>query len=84
MESEYVDGNNHLYNKASKIIRFKIPIPDGYYGNPVFEVKNKEYGNNKHIEFCYMAVVAAGNNVPCAIPDISTTTSWLASKVHNE
>ena len=78
-----MDGHNQLYKTASKLIRFKISIPDGYHGNPVFEVTNAKYGDNKHIEFCYMAVVATGNNVPCVIPDVSTSTSWLAYKSLN-
>ena len=78
-----MDGNNQLYKTASKLLRFKITIPPGYFGNPVFEVKNSAYGTNTHVEFCYMAVVASGNNVPCVIPDVSTTTSWLAYKTFN-
>ena len=41
----------------------------------VVKVTNKEFGNNKHIEFCYATVVKSGNNVPCVDPEL-VTTGW--------
>ena len=84
LEWEYVDGTSDLYKTASKIIRFKITIPDGYIDSPSFEVINTEYDNNKHIEFCYMTVVGAGNNVPCVSPNKPySSTLWQSYKEHN-
>ena len=78
------NGDNKLYKGASKLVRFKILIPQGYHGSPNFEVKNTLYGSDKHVDFCYMAVVASGNNVPCVVPELSTTTSWLTNKLYKE
>ena len=73
-----------MYETATKLIRFKITIPEGYYGSPTFEVVHNKYDENKHIEFCYMTVVDSGYNVPCVHPEQpSTVTSWKDQKDHN-
>ena len=43
------------------------------------QIKNKDFGSDKHVEFCYATVVKAGNNIPCVDPELATT-SWGLQK----
>lgn len=60
--------NDKIYKGASKLMQFKLQIPKDFNSNFVFSLENKNFDDDKHVFFCTMAIVAAGNNLPCIIP----------------
>ena len=45
----------------------------------IVKLTNKNFADDKHIEFCYATVVKSGNNLPCVDQD-QVTTQWLTQK----
>ena len=83
LEWEYVGDSpfdtSDLFTKASKLIRIKLTIPNGFQNVMVVKITNKDFASDKHIEFCYATVVKSGNNLPCVDPD-QVSTYWFGPK----
>ena len=74
-------GENDKINKElPKLLQFKYRVPDGYHNSFVFNIENVNFDSEKqHIDFCNIAIVQAGNNLPCVHAWEDTVTRSLTN-----
>ena len=70
-----VGGDDEVHKKIPKLVNFKLDIPAGYHNSFTFTVENTNFDDPAiQVDFCNLAIVTAGNNLPCihAYDDSST------------
>jgi len=74
-------GEDDKINKElPKLLQFKYRVPDGYHNSFVFNIENVNFDSEKqHIDFCNIAIVQAGNNLPCVHAWEDTVTRSLTN-----
>ena len=61
-----IGGDAEVHKQLPKLLSFKFNVPPGFHNSFKFTIINKDFDNNdKQIDFCTVAIVSAGNNLPC-------------------
>ena len=68
-----------------KLLQFKFRVPEGYHNSFVFNLENKDFDDpDKHMDLCNIAIVQAGNNLPCVHAWEDTVTRSISNETDDE
>ncbi len=76
--------DDKIYHGVPKVMQFKIPIPADYFGTLQLVLTNMGYASDYIVEFCGMAIVDVGENLPCLDPVDQVTLSMENPKTVDE
>ncbi len=70
-----VGPDDEVYKGVPKVMSFEIPVPEDYFGDLTLELTNLAYASDVFVDFCGIAVVGVGENLPCLDPVEDVTVS---------
>lgn len=81
-----IGANDKVNKQLPKLLSFKFRVPPGFHNSFEFSIENKDFDDpDKQVDFCSVAIVFAGNNLPCIHAfDNATTTRTLHNDALNK
>ena len=80
-----IGDNETIHKKLPKLLQFKFSVPAGYHNSFVFSIENNDFDDDsKQMDLCNIAIVKAGNNMPCVHAWEDSTTLSLSNDTSDE